>query len=1282
MSGATRRLFVVLILPLLHFPLGAAAADWPAWRHDAERSAASPDNLPRELRLSWSRRLPRLKPAWPDQPKLQFDAVYEPIVMGQRLFIGSPHDGSITAYDTRTGIEVWTYFANGPVRFAPLAWQDKLYFVSDDGYQYCLRASDGELVWRFRGGPSNRLILGNERLISTWPARGAPVIVEGKVYFAAGIWPFMGIFLHALDATTGQVQWTNDGDGSRYMLQPHNTDSFAGVAPQGPLVAVGNKLLVPGGRSVPACYDRQTGDLLYYQLAENGKKGGGYSVAATGKLLFNGGGMFDLETEKHLGPTGELLTFAEGRLHEYANKKLRTLDLTTAALKAVETVDRLGVKSTANRWTIDELGVAQTPPLSALIKAGDRLYAGSDGRLMSYSLPLPKRLPTTEDARGNSEPAPTRPAWETSLEGTPLGLAAADDRLFVTTREGGLYCFTAASEISTEPRDHQVTAILPPRDAAAAAKAESILNTTTACEGYCLVLGVESDDLLLELVRQSELRVTVIESDEQVAKRLREVVRQAGWGGDRIAVVVEDPMEMTLPPYLASLIVAAKLPESPKSRDVLIGKVFASLRPFGGVAWLPSPPEEIETLVASVKHLDLANAALKPVGESTLLVREGPLPDSANWTHEHADAANTRVSKDRIVKAPLGILWFGGSSNESILPRHGHGPQPQVVDGRLFIEGVDSLRAMDIYTGRVLWETRIPGVGSLYDNTAHQPGANASGTNYIATPQGVYVAVDNTCLQLDVATGKMLTEYRLPPESGSKSAPLWGYLNVAGDYLVGGADPIFDPSQIKNSSKQGRPGGNVEEKKPVAVPPPSLGAAVEELAKKALKLDNDNYSSSRRLVVLDRASGKPLWTALAKSGFRHNAICIGGGRMYCIDRLSGAQLSRLKRRGEEPPHPPRMVAFDLANGAELWSTEQDVFGTWLSYSAERDMLVEAGRNARDTLGDEPKGMRVYRAGDGSAVWSSKTLTGPAMIHHDTILMQGSACQLLTGAPHLRKHPLSGESMEWVWSRNYGCNTPAASEHLLTFRSGAAGYLDLCNDGGTGNFGGFRSSCTNNLIVAGGVLSAPEYTRTCTCSYQNQTSLALVHMPDAEVWTSFGSQTPKQPVRRVGINLGAPGDRKGADGTLWLEYPNAGGPSPTVTIKTDPEKPEWFRRHSSQIGGSGLAWVAASGAKGLRSLRINLAEKDGSVRPYTVRLHFAEPDGVAPGERVFSVRLQGTTVLDSLDVAQAAGGKFRGLIKEFKGIQIEEELLVELAPLSDAKVQATILCGVEILAEGW
>jgi hypothetical protein len=31
--------------------------------------------------------------------------------------------------------------------------------------------------------------------------------------------------------------------------------------------------------------------------------------------------------------------------------------------------------------------------------------------------------------------------------------------------------------------------------------------------------------------------------------------------------------------------------------------------------------------------------------------------------------------------------------------------------------------------------------------------------------------------------------------------------------------------------------------------------------------------------------------------------------------------------------------------------------------------------------------------------------------------------------------------------------------------------------------------------------------TCTCSYQNQTSLGLIHMPENEMWTFTGSSNP-------------------------------------------------------------------------------------------------------------------------------------------------------------------------------
>src|ERR1043165_4971318 len=268
------------LLSLFTIPTILQAADWPMWRYDANRSGTTPHELPAKLYLQWTRDNSALKPAWPDQDKMQFDIAREPIVQGQTLYFNSSRHDCIRALNTRTGAELWKYFTDAPVRFAPVAWEGKIYFSSDDGYLYCIQGDTGKLVWKFRGGPNDRRILGSERLISTWPARGAPVITDGKVYFAASIWPFMGIFIHALDARTGEVVWTNDGDGSLYMKQRHNADSFASIAPQGPLVAIGDKLLIPGGRSVPACFDRDTGKLLRYQLAENGKKGGGTEVAA------------------------------------------------------------------------------------------------------------------------------------------------------------------------------------------------------------------------------------------------------------------------------------------------------------------------------------------------------------------------------------------------------------------------------------------------------------------------------------------------------------------------------------------------------------------------------------------------------------------------------------------------------------------------------------------------------------------------------------------------------------------------------------------------------------------------------------------------------------------------------------------------------------------------------------------------------------------------------------------------------------------------------------------
>ena len=136
------------------------------------------------------------------------------------------------------------------------------------------------------------------------------------------------------------------------------------------------------------------------------------------------------------------------------------------------------------------------------------------------------------------------------------------------------------------------------------------------------------------------------------------------------------------------------------------------------------------------------------------IIRAGALPGAADWSHQYGDAGQSVVSKDQLVKAPLGLLWFGGPPNDKILPRHGHGPSPQVAGGRLFIEGADLIRAVDVYTGRLLWERELKGVGEYYNITGHFPGAGEIGSNYVSLPDAVYVVYGKTILELDAETGR------------------------------------------------------------------------------------------------------------------------------------------------------------------------------------------------------------------------------------------------------------------------------------------------------------------------------------------------------------------------------------------------------------------------------------------------------------------------------------------------------------------------------------------------
>ena len=1239
----------------------AWSADWPMWRYDAGRTAASAEQLPEKLQLLWTRKGEPREQAWDDPLNLDlmtYDRVFEPIVMGGRMFVAYNDRDKVAAFDAETGEELWSFFTEGPVRLPPAASEGRVYFGSDDGRLYCVDAENGRLHWQFRGGPSERHALGNRRLTSAWPVRGGPVLRDGQVYFAASIWPFMGVFIYALDAETGDVVWVNDSQGAQYIKQPHSAPSFAGVAPQGALVATEKLLVVPGGRSVPAAFDRRTGQLRHFELNSGGKGTGGSFVVANDSVYFvhtrlKGTREFELESGKKTAfqPNEPVL---HGELVYSAETSGRGDD--ERPVVRAYGPDREVV------WEVAADGRGD------LILAGDRLYAAGPERLSAI------RLPTGD--------APAEVVWSAPSPGPVERLLAADAKLFAVTLDGDILAYGAPR--NTEPRViAESFADLRPTTAAKQT-AERLLQASDA-EGYAFWFDA-SDESLVEAMAVASpfVQLAVVDEDATRVDTLRRQLDRAGLYG-KVTLHRASANSFLTPPYVAHMIFVGRgLASQAAAEPELMATLYESVRPYGGVLQLLASAEDRPQIAARVAAMKLEQARVDVTDDAVVIHREGALPGSAVWTHQHGDIANTRKSDDQRVKLPLGVLWFGGSSNMDVLPRHGHGPPEQVVGGRLFIQGINILSARDVYTGRVLWQREFEDLGTYdvyYDDTyketpldpaynqVHIPGANARGTNYVVTEDRVYIVEKNVCRVLDQATGELLQSIALPQQD-AENPKEWGFLGVYEDVLFGGV------GFANYRSRHGLSFDDVDSK---------LRRSKAGFGSKSL-----DRAGSAALVGFDRRTGEQLWKLDARHSFWHNGIVAGNGRVYCLDKNPQPVEERLLRRGLSLPETYRIAAIDARTGELLWEVQDGIFGTWLGYSEEHDLLLQAGAAASDRLPVEVgQGMSVHRGSDGSVVWKKESLkySGPCILHNDLILTNANsyresagAFHLLTGEQKMVINPLTGEPQPWQITRAYGCNTLIASENLLTFRSGAAGFYDLLSDSGTGNLGGFKSGCTANLVVANGVLNAPDYTRTCSCAYQNQTSLALVHMPDleTEMWT-VSQWTNVEPGRRfqsLGVNFGAPGHRRDRNGLLWLEYPVATvEESPlSVTIEGDAN---YVQRHSSASDDADYPWVLSSGVEGASAIRIGLRaageNKEGAAEPEVetpcqVRLYFGAPRGSASGERVFDVWLQGRLVIEGLTLPEG-----ESVIREFQGVPAGDELVIKLVPGRGRP----ILSGVEV-----
>lgn len=173
---------------------GEAAADddWATFRRDAARSGYSPKPIPSDLTKNWT-------------SNIGGDLTAMTIAAG-KLFVADKKTATVHAVNVSDGKPLWRYTAGARVDSPPTYHEGAVLFGSADGYVYCLRASDGELAWRFRAAPLDRRAMAFEQLESLWPVHGSILVQDDVAYCIAGRSMFLdgGLRFIKLDPLTGK----------------------------------------------------------------------------------------------------------------------------------------------------------------------------------------------------------------------------------------------------------------------------------------------------------------------------------------------------------------------------------------------------------------------------------------------------------------------------------------------------------------------------------------------------------------------------------------------------------------------------------------------------------------------------------------------------------------------------------------------------------------------------------------------------------------------------------------------------------------------------------------------------------------------------------------------------------------------------------------------------------------------------------------------------------------------------------------------------------------------
>jgi outer membrane protein assembly factor BamB len=487
-----------------------------------------------------------------------------------------------------------------------------------------------------------------------------------------------------------------------------------------------------------------------------------------------------------------------------------------------------------------------------------------------------------------------------------------------------------------------------------------------------------------------------------------------------------------------------------------VERLVSVLKPGG---YLVAPAGKLSKSKADVLGMKLVESSAEIEGTAYSVWQRNRTPGAASWTHMYGQPDNSAYSGEALREADsaddLELTWCGRPGPRYQSDRGNRKPSPLAAGGRLYLQGLHRLIALDAHNGTILWNHELPEVVRF--------NVPRDCSNWCADDEAVYLSIRDRCRVIDGATGETIVDH--PVYNPTDRDMHWGFVARHEDLLLGScvqAGSHFDGFWGGEHWYDSQDG---------------------EHAKKVC---------SDALFAQEPRSGSLRWTY--RNGLIINpTICVAEDRVIFIESRSKELIAGKTRRldGDEFWKDQWVVALDVQTGEKIWERRaKPIPGVTAFYGvlSKDRYLIQSSSGGEFALYSMSvaNGDMQWR---GKYKWEvdhhGKHLSRPAIIGQK-VFLRPFTIDLASGKVLADKFPTGHQ-----------CGTYTASKNALFLRAGSLAMWDGKSTAAT-RWNRVRPDCWISTIPAEGMLLSPEGGGGCSCGGWIETSMAFSPKPRMDV----------------------------------------------------------------------------------------------------------------------------------------------------------------------------------------